>query len=101
RRAVRCSASVAGRGSRPWRRGTCPARRARVPTVRSWTRNELAAAADLRHLLRFRGGTISRRLLFGWAVGFLTLTTAAVATVPGFLPGADDSGRASDFPVLI
>jgi hypothetical protein len=63
--------------------------------------DELAAVADLRHLLRFRGGTIRRRALFIWAVGFLSVMTAAVAVVPAYLPGAGDSSRATEFSVLI
>ena len=76
-----------------------------MPTVRSSTRaglaDELRAVADVRHLLRFRSGTVRRRTLFTWAVAILATVTVAVAIVPAFLPGAGDSGRATEFSVLI
>jgi hypothetical protein len=72
-----------------------------VPTVRFSTRDELAAARDVGHLLRFRAGTVRRRLLFWWAVSVLWTVTAAVATVPAFLPGAGDSDRATKFSLLL
>jgi hypothetical protein len=72
-----------------------------VPTVPFSTRNELAAVADVGHLLRFRAGTVRRRVLFGWAVSVLLIVTAAVAIVPAFLPGAGDGDRATKFMLLI
>jgi hypothetical protein len=76
-----------------------------VPTVRSSTRaglaDELRAVADVGHLLRFRAGTVRRRTLFSWAVATLAMVTAAMAIVPAYLPGAGNSGRASEFSVLI
>jgi hypothetical protein len=72
-----------------------------VPTVRFSTRAELAAAADVGHLLRFRTGTVRRRVLFWWAVSVLFTVTAAIAIVPAFLPGAGDSDRATKFSLLI
>ena len=76
-----------------------------MPTVRSSTRaglaDELRAVADVGHLLRFRSGTVRRRTLFTWAVAILATVTVAVAIVPAFLPGAGDSGRATEFSVLI
>ena len=72
-----------------------------MPTVRSWTSNELRALGDVRHLLRFRAGTVRRRVLFAWAVAILGLVTLAIAIVPAFLPGAGSSDTATEFRVLI
>ena len=72
-----------------------------MPTARFSIRDELAATRDVGHLLRFRAGTVRRRLLFGWAVSVMLTVTAAIAIVPAFLPGAGDSDRATKFALLI
>ncbi len=72
-----------------------------MPTARFSIREELAATRDVGHLLRFRAGTVRRRLLFGWAVSVMLTVTAAIAIVPAFLPGAGDSDRATKFALLI
>ena len=68
-----------------------------MPTAASWT----DPVADVGHLLRFRAGTVRRRTALGWALVGMVATTAAVAVVPAYVPGAGDSGRALDVAILL
>ena len=94
-----------GRASRPSPPPRWRARRARVPTVRSSTRvvspTSCAPSPTSDTSSGSAPGTVRRRTLFAWAVAILAMVTVAVAIVPAFLPGAGDSGRATEFSVLI
>ena len=75
-----------------------------APVVTSHPRHPVTEArralADVRHLVRFRAGTVRRKAAVPWTLAIMLGLTLAACTLPMTFPGARDSERARDVLLL-
>lgn len=75
-----------------------------MPTARSWTEplaDARRAVADVGTLVRFRAAHVRRPRAFRAGLVLFALTSAAVAVVPAYTPGAGGDGRATEVLVVL